>query len=103
MVQWKYKNLTIIAIITFAILSFLDLISTRIALDLGWHEANPIIAPVIQYFPLIKVSGIIIMIGMAVLQEKIKSGSGIIPPITGNIATGITVYSNFAQLGVLKL
>jgi hypothetical protein len=78
----------------FADLTGADIITTTVAISLGAHEANPFLAPMIDYLIPIKFAGMLACIGIAVMTERIQKGSGWMVPAAASIVTLAAVVSN---------
>lgn len=75
-----------------------DVITTRIALAMGMHEANPFMAPVIEHMILVKAAYLIGMVAAIWWFERVSTGDGWLAPCAATCVTSVAVTSNFIQL-----
>jgi hypothetical protein len=95
---WKYRTLTIIALIAFAVLTALDCLTTWNILSAGGVELNPIMAPVIEFLLLIKMGAILAVSAIAILCERARPGAGPVVYALPAICTGIPVVWNLSVI-----
>ena len=99
MVIWKYRGLTIAALVAFAVLTILDCLTTRSILGAGGIELNPVMAPLIDFILPIKIGAIVGVSAIAILCEKAKPGAGPVAFALPAICTMIPVAWNLTVLG----
>lgn len=77
-----------------------DIITTKIALASGmFHEANPMMAPVVEYIIEIKIVFLVMIMGVMLVAESKENGSGWLIPAGSACMTFIAVIWNIFQLG----
>lgn len=79
----------------------LDMVTTAAIIFQGGYEGNPFMAPYSGdpvAFTLIKVTFIVVIMGMAFLAERYRKGWGWAPVLVGAAITSMGVINNFIQL-----
>lgn len=82
----------------FTIFSIADIITTRIGLAVGLHEANPLMAPFIDSIIEMKLIVLFLAVAIVLVYEQINKGSGWFPLALGTCATAGGVISNIALI-----
>ncbi len=80
-----------------ALFTISDIITTRICLALGGHEANPFMAGFVDNIVEVKLAYLCLMALVMVGAERMKEGSGWIPVAGGSCITFTAVLSNIIQ------
>ena len=74
-----------------------DIITTKVGLASGGHEANPAMALIINNIIEVKLAYLVFMIGVILVVERFHRGSGWIPVAAGSCVTFVAVISNVIQ------
>jgi hypothetical protein len=81
-----------------ALFTTADVITTRIAIALGAHEANPVLNPVVDNLTVIKLSFLLVAIAIIYFTEKHSEGNGWLPAAGGTMVTFTAVVSNIVWI-----
>lgn len=84
-----------------AVFTAADIITTKIGLALGAHEANPILAPVVDHLVEVKFAALIICIVLAYQVEKSHPEKSWIPIAAGACMTFTAVIWNITRLAAI--
>ena len=71
-----------------------DVVTTEMWLSRGYSEANPILAPVIEYLIPIKIAFLAVVAVVIILVERESSGGGWVPPAAASVITFAAVLNN---------
>lgn len=80
-----------------------DIITTRIALAVGFHEANPFMAPFVGNMVEMKLLFLLLTIGITYATERNAKGDGWMIPASGCCVTSGAVISNIMHLAPVLL
>ena len=76
-----------------------DVITTKVALSLGFHEGNPFMAPLIDHIVPVKIALLVVMIGVIVWIERTHKGQGWVAPAGCACVTFAAVVWNVGKIG----
>jgi hypothetical protein len=76
-----------------------DIITTKVALSLGFREYNPFMAPVIDFIVPIKIGVLLFMIWVVWSVERTHKGHGWIPVSGAACVTFAAVVWNVGKIG----
>ncbi len=86
-----------------AVFTLADIITTRICIALGGHEANPFMAGYVDQIVEVKIGYLCLMAVIMAGSERMHKGSGWLPVAGGSCITFTAVLSNILQFMTFSL
>ena len=76
-----------------------DVITTKVALSMGFREGNPLMAPLVEHIVLVKIAFLLATIAVIALIERTHKGQGWIAPSGAACVTFAAVVWNVGKIG----
>lgn len=77
-----------------AVFTAADVVTTKLWLARGATEANPVLAPVIEYLVPIKIAFLVVVAVVIITVERESRGDGWVPPAAASAITFVAVLNN---------